>query len=384
MNFDLVNNRKGTYCSQWDYVQDRFGVPNLLPFTISDMDFKSPDLILEKLQDIVQKGIFGYTRWAHEDYFGAIKHWYQSRFSYSLSSSWIGYSPNVIYALVQCLELCNPSKAPVFLFTPSYDGFKKVLDGNHFPIKKMHLDREEIFKEESFSEAVHNCGCLLLCNPNNPNGRLWTEEELSIIVRVCKKKGIWIISDDIHMDFVYAPKKFTPIFRVSEQEDYLHRTIIISSAAKTFNSSGLGGAYVLIPNLEVLSSFLDTLKSKDALSSPMILGMHTLMTGYWECEKWVDSLCAYCHGNLQYVQDALNPIKGISAPLPDATYFSWIDASGLGMTQDELQQHLVEKGKVAIIRGDAYEEKRVFLRMNIAAPRSKIEDGVNRLLKTIQ
>ena len=132
-SFDTVVDRKGTYCTQWDFVKDRFGQADLLPFTISDMDFKSPDAILDSLQARVRHGVFGYTRWAHEDFLSSIHGWYKKRFHYEISPSWILYGPNVIYLVSRLLALVNPDKGKVFLFSPYYDGFTKILEANEYP-----------------------------------------------------------------------------------------------------------------------------------------------------------------------------------------------------------------------------------------------------------
>lgn len=382
MNFDKTINRLGTYCTQWDYTQDRFGKKGLLPFTISDMDIQTSPEIMKIFQKKIAHGIFGYTRWDHSDYKGAIAHWYQKRFQTIIEESWIVYSPNVINALVRFLNLINPNKKAVCLITPCYDGFVKILDSNAFPMNKVH-QRQDVIDWEVLEQQLSKSAVFLLCNPNNPNGHLWSEAELKEIVCLCKKHSVFLLSDDIHMDFVYKPNRFTPILKVSKDMDYEHRTIIITSCSKTFNLSGLGGAYAICPNNDLKEQYLRTLKDCDALGSAMVLHIESLITGYTQSELWVDQLCAYLHDNLMIVQNFFQTKNmGMISNVPPSTYFSWIDCSPINLTMAEIQDRLINRGGIAIMDGNRYLEMMPFLRMNIAAPRSKIQEGLARIEKS--
>ncbi len=387
-NFNKTINRLNTYCSQWDFVKDRFGKEGLLPFTISDMDIQTSPEILEALQKRVTHGIFGYTRWNHADYKNAIISWYQKRFDCSIKEEWIAYSPNVMYGIVRILSLHNPHKDPICLITPCYDGFIKILSANKYPIKpihqslineKYHLDWNDLEKSLSQSKIF------LLCNPNNPNGYLWSREDLTKIIELCKKYQVMIISDDIHMDFVYKPAQFIPIIKIAQEMDYLDNVVIITSSAKTFNLSSIGGAYIICPNTTKLSEYIYILGNGDSLGSTTALYITSLITGYNESEKWVDQLTEHCQQNIiflkEYLQQQLPTLKVI---VPQGTYFAWIDCSNLGISMTEIQKKLINIGKVAIMDGDRYQEPTPFLRMVIACPRSKVEEGLKRLVESLK
>lgn len=388
INFNKIINRKGTYSTQWDFIQDRFGRGDLLPFTISDMDIPIPEVLQEALLNRVEHGIFGYTRWNHEPYKNAIINWYKNSFNCSINEAWIGYAPSVIYAVVKFLELYNPQHKPVAFTTPCYDGFIKILNANNFPVLTVHqeIQGEEYLLDWNLLETtISQSGVFLLCNPNNPNGYLWSKNDLTMLIKICKKYNVPIVSDDIHMDFVYEPNIFTPIIKIAEELDYLEKVIIISSASKTFNISGLGGAYIICPNHKLLEKYLHILKEKDSLSSAMILNILATIVGYNQCQPWVQDLKQYLYQNLIFVDQYLKDhIPTIKFSIPKSTYFAWLDCSHLGLNSTELQQQLINKGKVAIMNGQVYQENKVFLRFNIACPISKVEDGLNRLVLSLK
>ncbi len=380
MNFDNIVNRLGTYSTQWDFVQDRFGKEGLLPFTISDMDIQTAPEITKSFQKKISHGIYGYTRWDHGDYKGAIASWYKRRFLTDIQQSWIVYTPGVIYAVVKFLEMVNPQKREVCLFTPCYDGFIKILEANNLPMNTIHMADGGI-NWDTVDKQLQNSSVLLLCNPNNPNGHLWSEDELKTIVELCKKHNVFIISDDIHMDFVYTPNQFIPVLKVAQQLDYANQCVIVTSSSKTFNLSGLGGAYAICPNEDLKKAYVTTLKEKDSLGSAFVLHVDSVITGYNESSAWVDQLCEYIHKNLQVVNKFFmdNPSLNMKAEVPNSTYFSWIDCTQTGLSMDSIQDKLVNKGLVAIMDGDRYKEPLPFLRMNVGCPTSKVEDGLNRV-----
>ena len=385
--FNKTINRLGTYCTQWDFVKDRFGKDDVLPFTISDMDISTSPEILLALQKRVDHGIFGYTRWNHPDFKNAIISWYQKRFDCPIQDSWIAYTPSVIYGIVKVLSVYNPQKKPICFITPCYDGFMKILSSNDYPTKTVHQSLDNGVYNLDWNEletALSQSKVFLLCNPNNPNGYVWSAEDLTKIIELCKKHKVIIVSDDIHMDFVYKPALFTPIIKVAQKMDYLDNVVIITSSAKTFNLSSLGGAYIICPNITKLAEYVYLLGNKDSLSSAPALFITSLITGYTQSEAWTDELIEYCHQNLIFVKEYLEKhLPTLSVTIPEGTYFAWIDCSKLGIPMSEIQDKLLNIGKVAIMDGDRYEESAPFLRMIIACPRSKVEDGLKRLVKSL-
>lgn len=385
MNFDEIKDRRGTYCTQWDYVKDRFGKEGLLPFTISDMDLESPEEIAEALVKRINHKIFGYSRWNHDDFKNSIEKWYKKRFSCEINKDWIVYSPSVIYAVSKFVEMKSEKGDGVLINTPGYDGFFKMILGNErriisSPLKNINGKYEIDF--EDFEKKCREVKIFLLCSPHNPVGKVWTEEELIKIIEICKKNNVFIISDEIHMDIVYN-KKHIPI--VSLGKDYLENIVLCTSASKTFNIPAFTGSYLFIPSEKNREDFLKILKERDALSSPSILAVIATMTAYNECEYWVDELIKYTENNIRFVKEYLEKnIPELFCEIPDGSYFAWIDFLKLGISSEEFQKYLIDIGEVAVMPGLTYgEEGRYFLRLNVACSIKKVEDGLKRIKKTV-
>ena len=385
MNFDEIKDRRGTYCTQWDYVKDRFGKEGLLPFTISDMDLESPEEIAEALVKRINHKIFGYSRWNHDDFKNSIESWYKKRFSCEINKDWIVYSPSVIYAVSKFVEMKSEKGDGVLINTPGYDGFFKMILGNErriisSPLKNINGKYEIDF--EDFEKKCREAKIFLLCSPHNPVGKVWTEEELIKIIEICKKNNVFIISDEIHMDIVYN-KKHIPI--VSLGKDYLENIVLCTSASKTFNIPAFTGSYLFIPLEKNREDFLKILKERDALSSPSILAVIATMTAYNECEYWVDELIKYTENNIKFVKEYLEKnIPELFCEIPDGSYFAWIDFSKLGISSEEFQKYLIDIGEVAVMPGLTYgEEGRYFLRLNVACSIKKVKDGLERIKKSV-
>ncbi|MEB5685240.1 MalY/PatB family protein [Mammaliicoccus lentus] len=384
-NFDEVINREGTNCTQWDHVQDRFGQSGLLPFTISDADFALPKQVIQRLNERMSHPVFGYTRWNHKEFKNSIETWYQKRFNIKIEKDWIYYTPTVIYAISQLIKMKSNENDGVIIQTPAYDAFFNVIKENNRTVVQNDLIYKDgyysidfIYLEELLSKS--NNKILLLCSPHNPTGRVWSVDELTTLIELCRKHDVYIISDEIHMDIVRKEYNHIPLFKKS-----IENIAIVTSGSKTFNFPGLLFAYVLIPDLEDGNIFLRYLKQRDGLSSPSIMGMEATITAYNECSEWVEELNNYIDENIKLVQEYLERnLPEIKLVYPESTYLLWLDISGLNMTMDELQERLIKIGNVAIMDGKTYGGNgQLFLRYNIGCPKSKVLEGLNRLKLSI-
>lgn len=380
MNFDKIINRRGTFCTQWDYIEDRFGkgTKDLTPFSISDMDFESPKEIIDKIIERTQHKIFGYTRWNHFEYKDSIKNWYINRYNTNINNDWIVYSPSVIYSISLSLELIAGKNGKVMTHTPRYDGFSKILKPYH--LFEIELTEKEtgIFEtnfdeiENGFKQGVK---VFLLCNPENPTGKIWKKNELEQLINLCKKYNVILVSDDIHMDI--ARKNVTPVLKLD-----IKNCIIFSSPSKTFNTPALGGSYGIIPDNNLREKFLKHTREVDSVSSPTIFGVISTITAYNECAYWVDELNEYLTNNCKFVVNELNGYKGIKAYIPEATYLIWIDFKNSNISPKDFQTALLDIGKVAIMSGEAYGDE-YKIRLNVAAPIDKVKIGVNGIKRAL-
>jgi len=380
MFFDEPINRKGTQCTQWDYVEDRFGEKNLLPFTISDTDFKVPAAVEAALIKRMQHPVFGYTRWNHNEFKQAVCKWHSERFNSMIKSDWLVYSPSVMYSVKQLVTLLSEPGDGIIVQTPAYDAFYKMIKENKrkivpnaliYDAKSYRIDFEELTRLMAQPENK----VLLLCSPHNPTGRVWQKDELQRIIELAKTHDVFIISDEIHMDIVRKGQRHQPIIDLLQEN-----VALVTSGSKTFNFPGLIYSYGIIPDPKLRERFLTQLKEADGLSSTSIFGMTATIAAYDNESKWVDQLNDYLDGNIAYVIAYLQEHHPeLVVTKSEATYLMWIDCTALGLTMAELQQRMIRKGKVAIMSGEIYgKEGRNFLRLNIGCSREKLIDGLKR------
>ncbi|ELV8766396.1 MalY/PatB family protein [Vibrio vulnificus] len=384
VDFDTPIDRTGTYCTQWDYVQDRFGKSGLLPFTISDMDFAAPDVVLKALKQRLEHPVLGYSRWNHDDFKSAISHWYQTRFDCSIDQEQLVYGPSVIYIISKLIELWTTPGQGVVFHTPAYDAFDNMIEGQarqcvRTPLIKQRNRFEIDWQDLESKLADANNRVLLLCSPHNPTGRVWSQEELQRIADLCDKHDVKVISDEIHMDVSF--QCHTPYVGVGRQP-----WAVVTSASKSFNIPALNGAYALISEQSTREQYLHKLKAVDGLSSPSILGVLATMAAYREGEVWLDALKDYVRANHQFVRDSLEQaFPEVHYVIPEATYLAWIDLSPLNLDMVKLNRELIDHFNVAIMSGDVYGEVgKGYLRLNLGCPRSKVELGVKALIGAIK
>lgn len=385
--FDFATpvDRHGTWCTQWDYVADRFGAPDLLPFTISDMDFPTAPCVLAALTQRLVHGVLGYSRWNNSDFSGAIAHWYQTRFATAVDPATLVYGPSVIYMVSRLICQWSQPGDEVLIHTPAYDAFYKTIEGNGRRVIAQPLTCENgdwrcdmVSLEAALARPA--CKILLLCSPHNPTGHVWHRAELEQMASLCERHGVRVISDEIHMDMVWRGTH-TPWSVVGRGS-----WALLTSASKSFNIPALTGAYGFIHDAGARDAYLTTLKGQDGLSSPAVLALVAHIAAYREGAPWLEALRNYLMANLQYVADSLN---GAFAQLnwqpPAATYLAWIDLRPLGLDDAALQQALIAQQKVAIMPGYTYgAEGKGFLRLNVGCPRVKLEQGVERLIAAIR
>lgn len=384
-DFSTPVDRHGTWCTQWDYVADRFGAPDLLPFTISDMDFPTAPCVLDALQQRLAHGVLGYSRWNNSDFSGAIAHWYQQRFATAIDPATLVYGPSVIYTVSQLIRQWSQPGDGVLIHTPAYDAFYKTIEGNQRRVISLPLEQQDgewacDMARLAQALAKPECKIMLLCSPHNPTGKVWTRPELDTMAALCERHGVRVISDEIHMDMVWRGSH-TPWSAVGRGV-----WALVTSASKSFNIPALTGAYGFISDPQAREAYLTALKGQDGLSSPAVLALVAHIAAYRDGMPWLDALRDYLRANLDYVAQTLNAaFAQLNWQPPAATYLAWIDLRPLGLDDKALQQALIEQQKVAIMPGYTYgAEGNGFIRLNVGCPRVKLEAGVARLIAAIR
>ncbi|MDK9357491.1 MalY/PatB family protein [Lelliottia wanjuensis] len=385
-DFSTVVDRHGTWCTQWDYVADRFGADDLLPFTISDMDFATAPCITAALHERINHGVFGYSRWKNDEFLAAVAHWFQQRFNSRIDKESLVYGPSVIYMVSELIRIWSKPGDGIVVHTPAYDAFYNAVQGNDRKVVPVSMQKSatgwvcDMAKLEAELAKPENT-ILLLCSPQNPTGKVWTRDELNTMAELCARYGVAVISDEIHMDMVWGDHQHTPWNEVAKS-----KWALLTSGSKSFNIPALTGAYGLIGDDESRASYLKALKGRDGLSSPSVLALTAHIAAYEQGEAWLDALRAYLESNLHYVAEQLNAaFPQLNWQPPEATYLAWIDLSVLGIDDKALQKVLIEQQKVAIMPGYTYGvEGNGYVRLNAGCPKRKLEQGVERLIAGIR
>ena len=234
-DFSKVVDRHGTWCTQWDYVADRFGTADLLPFTISDMDFATAPCIIEALNQRLMHGVFGYSRWKNDEFLAAIAHWFSTQHYTAIDTQTVVYGPSVIYMVSELIRQWSETGEGVVIHTPAYDAFYKAIEGNQRTVMPVALEKQadDWFCDMGKLEAVlakPECKIMLLCSPQNPTGKVWTCDELEIMADLCERHGVRVISDEIHMDMVWGEQPHIPWSNVARGD-----WALLTSGSKSFN-----------------------------------------------------------------------------------------------------------------------------------------------------
>ncbi|TXC91260.1 pyridoxal phosphate-dependent aminotransferase [Metabacillus litoralis] len=386
--FDKVINRKNTNSVKWDFSKNIFGEDEVLPMWVADMDFQAPDEIIDVLHSRIDHGIFGYTM-SGTSMEKAIQEWVKNRHSWDINPKIITYSPGIVTAISLAIEAFTSEQDKVVVQSPVYYPFFEIAKKHNREVLYNHLHLSNDFRydinftdlEEKLSDPQTKL--FILCNPHNPSGRVWSEEELTKIGNLCVKHNVLILSDDIHSDLLLFNSKYTPIASINEK--LANQTITFIAPSKTFNLAGLQASVALITN-DSLKRKYNEVKQRFGLMMINTLGQEAMEAAYTYGEKWLNELIEYLEGNVIIVEEYIKTyLSNIKVMRPESTYLIWLDARALNKTDDELKDLLLKKGKLALEPGSKFGENGAgFLRMNIACSKTTIKDGLGRLVTALK
>lgn len=385
--FNQVTPRKGTRSVKWDLVKQMYEDEEVLPMWVADMDFQTPQAVVNTLKNRAEHGIFGYT-WPDDEVKGYIKDWLAKRHQWSIQSPWITYSPGVIPSLHMIIQSLTDIADHVLIQTPVYPPFYSVVRNHGRHIVKNPLQYENgtySIDFDDFEQKIkdHNVQLFILCNPHNPVGRVWTKDELTKMKDICIKHDVLIVSDEIHADLIYKDNKHIPIASLSDEA--ANQTITCLSPTKTFNLAGLQASYVVTPDADKRKR-LDKQFQSQGMMMLNTMGLLAMEAAYKDGEEWLEELLNTLEYNRNYVEERFhNETDHIKVIRAEGTYLLWLDCRGLGMEHENLKTFMKEHAKVGLNDGASFgEEGEGFMRINIAAPFSIVEEGVSRIIKAVQ
>lgn len=381
-DFDTPIDRTHTWSIKHDFKKENGKADDILPLWVADMDFRSPDSVIEALKKAVDHGIFGYSR-ADESYFDAVAAWYQKRHHLTLQPEWMTCTPGIVFALSIAVRAFSQEGDAVLIQPPVYHPFsrailrnKRTLVENPLVLKDGHYEMDlEDLEQKVLDEHVK---LMILCNPHNPVGRVWTREELTALADICLRHHVYVISDEIHGDFVWRGHEQTPYASISE-EACLH-SMMCTAPSKTFNLAGMATSNLFIPDPEMRRKFRSELLDVGQENMNR-LGLFACRAAYEGGGEWLDQLIGYLAGNLALVRDfCKNRVPQIQLVEPEGTYLAWLDCRELGMTDDELMAFFSDEAKVWLDPGThSGEQGSGFMRFNLGSSRSVIAQALDQI-----
>ncbi len=379
-NFDEIVDRRNTNCIKWDTQKD-----GILPMWIADMDFKSPDEVVDALVERAREGVFGYNFRA-DGFYHSIINWVKKKFHWEIKKEWIVFTPGVVTGFNIGIRALSSENDGVLIQPPVYPPFKGTVDTIKRTLRKNPLvikDGRYVMDYEDLAEKLKESKVFLFCSPHNPVGRVWSKDELEKVTNLCVENDVYIISDEIHCDLAYKGNRHTMIASLSEE--VANRTITLIAPSKTFNIAGLFTSIAIIPNEDIRNKVNAQIASF-GIDHTSIFGAVGFEAAYTYGEIWLDELLEYIEGNADYVVDYIEEhIPEVKIIKPEGTFLLWLDFRKLGLSQIELNEFMKEKGKVFMNDGATFgEEGQGFLRMNIGTSRANVEEAIKRIERAVK
>ena len=384
--FDTVLNRKGTNSCKWD--NKLILKENLLPLSVADMDFAVPLEVTQALVNRTEKPIYGYE-FQPEDLKKNIISWQHSRHGFEIHKDWLLFIPGVVCGLAVSILALTQKGDGIVIQPPVFPPFFKVVTENerHLLLNPLHYDSDSLHYrmdfgslEKLFSEKKPRL--MVLCNPHNPVGRVWTKKELQVLGELCEEYHVTMVSDDIHADLVFSGHRYHPLINISE--NLKKNTIQLMSPGKSFNIPGLSLSYAVIAD----SKLKDRLSKK--LSAMGLNATNTMSTvatqaAYQNGEKWLDSVLGYIWKNYVFFKKTLSSELPWAKVIPlEGTFLAWIDLRGSGLNHNQLSQVIRSKAKLILFDGHQFGDAgQGFMRINLACPRKTLQEAVTQFITAL-
>lgn len=389
MNFDQRIDRNEYPTLKWGkpLLAEYFGNDEVLPFWVADMDFRAPSVVIDSLLKRVEHGVLGYE-YKRVSYFDALIHWYQTRHRWLIDRNHIEFCPSVLSAISILINQHSDEGDGIIVQPPVFFEFRSVIRSNNRrlvknPLKLVDGKYQMDFEDLEEKAADPTTKIMIICNPHNPVGRVWTGEELAQAGEICRRHNVLIISDEIHGDIVYKPYRYIPFASISDE--LAQSSVTCLSPAKTFNIAGVVDAMAVIGHEQYREQFHD-FTHRYQINKTNVFASVAIEAAYSEGGAWLDALLAYLQLNISflrsYLQENLPQVKLIE---PEGTYLVWLDFKELGLDAKELEKFLAQKAQLALNPGYWFgREGAGYARMNIACPRSLLQEALFRLTKAVR
>ena len=383
-DFDELIERRGTNCVKWDeegpcQTDDRCSSKEMIPLWVADMDFKVAPAIQEAVRKRAEHGVFGYNI-VPESYYGAVIAWFRRRHQWDIHREWLLYTTAVVPAMSCVIKALTMPGEKVLILSPAYNCFFSSIKNNGCEVLESPLKAADDSFEVDFIDFESKCAdekttLFLLCNPHNPTGRVWTREELQRMYDICHRHGVKVVSDEIHCELIMPGYRFVPFGTVTDD------CVVMNSPSKSFNTAGLQIANIICSH-PTWRRRIDRAININEVCDVNPFGIVALQAAYNESEDWIDELNQYLWGNYQSIRDFIEEnIPQWKVCRLEGTYLPWVDVSAMGITSQQLCNRLFAEAKVWINPGTMYgrETGEGYVRLNIACPRSRLMDALQRI-----
>ena len=385
-DFNQVIDRSHTGALKLEVLQERYGRPDLLPLWVADMDFATPDFVVDAMKQRMEHPVFGYTV-EPADYWPSVIDWIRSHHQWEVKREWLSFIPGIVKGIGMVVNVFTRPDEKVIIQPPVYHPFRLTPQGNHREVVMNPLienaDGTYSMDFDQLAEvADEKCRVLILSNPHNPAGMVWDVETLRRLAHFCHEHHIIVISDEIHCDMVLSGHKHHPFASVSEEAAAC--SITFGAPSKTFNIAGVVSSYSIVPNEELRRPFYEWLAANE-LNEPTLFAPIATIAAFRQGEEWRKQMLAYVEENIDFVVDYLEQhIPSIRALRPQASFLVWLDCRALGLGHEALVDLFVNKARLALNDGEMFGPGgQGFMRMNVGSPRSVLKQALDRLAKAV-
>ena len=380
-DFDQIVDRRGTMSYKWDTTPD-----GVIPLWVADMDFKAAPCIIDALRRRVDHGVFGYVS-VPDEYYRAVDGWFSRRHGWSVNREHVIYTSGVVPAVSAIIKAMTRPGDRVIVQTPAYNCFFSSIRNNGCELSAnnliYHPDGYTIDWDDLERRAADpRARLLILCNPHNPSGRVWTREELTRIADICRRNNVFVISDEIHCELVYGADGYTPYASLSEE--VAQGCAVCISPSKAFNIAGLQIANIVAADAEVRAR-IDRAINDNEVCDVNPFGVTATIAAYNHGDDWLAELLQYLKGNMDMLCEFLKTNLPNLQPIPlEGTYLAWVKCTDTGMNGEQLEAYLTENTKVRVNGGAMYGPGgEDFIRINLACPRSVLREALQRISRAL-
>lgn len=386
-DFDQVIERRGSGALKYDALDERYGKSDLLPLWVADMDFATPDFIVDALKERLEHPVFGYTM-EPENYWPTVQQWIASHHNWQVEREWLTYIPGIVKGIGLAVNCFVKPDEKVIIQPPVYHPFRLTPQGNGREVVFNPLieksDGTYAMDFEGLAEvADEKCRMLILSNPHNPAGLVWDAETLRRLAHFCTERNILVISDEIHCDMTLNGHKHTPFASVSKEATAC--SITFGAPSKTFNIAGIVSSYAIVPNPELRNRFYPWLAVNE-LNEPTLFAPIATIAAFTQGENWRRQMLRYVESNVEFVIEyCAAHIPAIKPLRPQASFLVWLDCRALGLTQRELVDLFVNKAHLALNDGEMFGKEGIgFMRLNVGCPRATLRQAMEQLKAAIE